>query len=285
MILSVQNKPTYVYTGGKPFDAGLPTAVFIHGAEHDHSVWALQTRYFAHHGFGVLAVDLPGHHRSAGPALDGIGAMADWLADLLDATGVAQACVIGHSMGSLVALDFAARYPQRASALALLATAVPMAVSDALLDAALNHEPQAIAMVNQWSHSTLAAKPSCPGPGFWLHGMNQRLMERVSTTGEPGLFHTDFAACNAYADGLVRAAEIRCPVRLIVGKRDAMTPPRAAQALAQALAQASPRVDTITLDSGHALMTEQPDATLDSLFGFASGVVQSARPASPASLP
>ena len=270
MILEVQNKAAYVYTGGKPFDPSLPGAVFIHGAEHDHSVWALQTRYFAHHGFTVLALDLPGHHRSAGPALTDIASMADWLAALLDAAGMARACVIGHSMGSLVALEFAARYPERTSGLALLATAVPMAVSDALLDAALNREPEAIGMVNQWSHSTLAAKPSCPGPGFWLHGMNQRLMERVSAKGEPGLFHTDFTACNAYADGLASAARVRCPVRLIVGRRDAMTPPRATKTLVQAFAQARAAVDTVTLDAGHALMTEQPDATLDALFDFAS---------------
>jgi pimeloyl-ACP methyl ester carboxylesterase len=173
-------------------------------------------------------------------------------------------------MGSLIALDFAGRYAQRATHLALLATALPMAVSDALLDAALNREPEAIAMVNDWSHSTLAAKPSCPGPGFWLHGMNQRLMEHVSASGEPHLFHTDFTACHTYADGLARAGEVRCATRLIVGRRDAMTPPRAAKALADALAQAGVPVDTVTLDAGHALMTEQPDATLDALFSFAS---------------
>ncbi|HZZ11995.1 MAG TPA: alpha/beta hydrolase [Paraburkholderia sp.] len=277
MILTVENHAAYAYTGGKPFDAALPCAVFIHGAEHDHSVWALQTRYFAHHGFSVLAVDLPGHCRSAGPARTTIAAMADWLAALLDAAGVQSAFVAGHSMGSLIALDFAGRYPARVTRLALLATAIPMSVSDALLDAALHREPDAIAMVNQWSHATLAAKPSCPGPGFWLHGMNQRLMERVSARGESNLFHTDFTACNSYADGLARAAQVRCPTRLIVGRRDAMTPPRAARTLADALKQAGVTVDTIALDAGHALMTEQPDATLDTLFSFAS---QSARTSS-----
>ncbi|MFM0287647.1 alpha/beta fold hydrolase [Paraburkholderia megapolitana] len=270
MIIDVRGTPAYAYTGGKSFDPALPCAVFIHGAEHDHSVWALQTRYFAHHGFSVLAVDLPGHHRSAGPALSSIAAMADWLAALLDAVGVQRAFVAGHSMGSLIALDFAGRYPARATHLALLATAVPMTVSATLLDAAREREPEAIEMVNQWSHSTFAAKPSCPGPGFWLHGMNQRLMERVSATGEPQLFHTDFAACNAYTDGLERAAQVRCPVRFIVGNRDAMTPPRAARALADAFVAAGAAVDTVTLDAGHALMTEQPDATLDALFDFAS---------------
>ncbi|QDQ84687.1 alpha/beta fold hydrolase [Paraburkholderia megapolitana] len=270
MIIDVRGTPAYAYTGGKSFDPALPCAVFIHGAEHDHSVWALQTRYFAHHGFSVLAVDLPGHHRSAGPALSSVAGMADWLAALLDAVGVQRAFVAGHSMGSLIALDFAGRYADRVTHLALLATAVPMTVSATLLDAAREREPEAIEMVNQWSHSTFAAKPSCPGPGFWLHGMNQRLMERVSATGEPQLFHTDFAACNAYTDGLERAAQVRCPVRFIVGKRDAMTPPRAARALADAFAAAGATVDTVTLDAGHALMTEQPDATLDALFDFAS---------------
>ncbi|QCP50067.1 alpha/beta hydrolase [Trinickia violacea] len=270
MIVDLNGAAAYAYTGGKNFDRALPTAVFIHGAQHDHSVWALQSRYFAHHGFNVLAVDLPGHSRSAGPAATSIGALADWLAAFLDAVGADTAFVAGHSMGSLVALEFAARYPARAARLALVATAVPMTVSDALLDAALHRESEAIELVNHWSHSTIAAKPSAPGPGFWLHGMNQRLMERISANGEPRLFHTDFTACNQYADGLARAAQVRCPVRLVLGRKDAMTPPRATRALADALSAAGAEVDTVTLDAGHALMSEQPDATLDALFSFAA---------------
>lgn len=269
MNFDVKGRPAYAYTGGKAFDASRPAAVFIHGAEHDHSVWALQTRYFAHHGFGVLALDLPGHGRSAGPALADVASLADWLIDVLDAAKVEEAVLIGHSMGSLIALDAAARYPTRVAKLALVATAVPMTVSDALLDAAREHEPQAIDMVNQWSHSTIAAKPSSPAPGFWLHGVNQRLMERVSARGEGQLFYTDFSACNAYADGLERAAAVRCPVLVLSGRRDVMTPPKAASALVKAMSQAGVAVETLTLDAGHALMSEQPDATLDALFAFA----------------
>ncbi|HYD82169.1 MAG TPA: alpha/beta fold hydrolase, partial [Paucimonas sp.] len=66
MLLNVQGHEAYCYTGGKKFDATLPTVAFVHGAQHDHSVWILQSRYFAHHGFNVLAVDLPGHGRSKG---------------------------------------------------------------------------------------------------------------------------------------------------------------------------------------------------------------------------
>jgi pimeloyl-ACP methyl ester carboxylesterase len=177
--------------------------------------------------------------------------------------------LIGHSMGSLIALDCAARYPSRVTRLALLATAFPMTVSDALLDAALNREPDAIDMVNQWSHSSIAAKPSCPAPGFWLHGANQRLMERVAARGESHLFHTDFSACDAYAEGLERAAALRCPVQIIAGRLDAMTPPRASRALTDAMKQADVSVETVMLDAGHALMSEQPDATLAALFRFA----------------
>jgi pimeloyl-ACP methyl ester carboxylesterase len=56
----------YAYTGGKAFDPTLPCVVFIHGALNDHSVWTLLARWCAHHGYSVLALDLPGHGRSAG---------------------------------------------------------------------------------------------------------------------------------------------------------------------------------------------------------------------------
>jgi len=266
MLLNVQGQDAYCYTGGKQFTSNLPTAVFIHGAQNDHSVWALQTRYFAHHGFGVLAVDLPGHGRSKGKPLGTVEEMAGWLLALLDAAGVQKAVLIGHSMGSLIALETSFKAPQRCSKLALLGTAYPMKVSDALLEAARNEEQKAIDMVNIWSHSSLAPKPSCPGPGFYVMGGARRLMQRIAQQNPAQVFYTDFSACNAYSNGEAAAQALRCPALLLLGKRDQMTPPKAVAALAKAMPQC--QLAQVG-DCGHDLMAEQPDAVLDALFEFA----------------
>jgi pimeloyl-ACP methyl ester carboxylesterase len=257
----------YAYTGGSAFDAALPAVVFIHGAQHDHSVWSVQSRWFARHGHAVLAVDLPGHGRTPGPALTSVEAMADWLLALLDAAGAGPALLAGHSMGSLVALEAAARAPTRVRALALLGTAWPMKVSDALLATAREDEARAIDMVNAWSHaSLLAPSPLLPAPGFSMSGVNRRLMQRMSARNPDRLFHTDFNACNAYARGLEAAGAVRCPTLFVLGRFDVMTPPRAAQALVDAIADAQ----VVQVDSGHAMMAEQPGAVLDALAAFAS---------------
>ena len=261
MDLLVNGNKAYAYTGGKPFDAALPGVVFIHGALHDHSVWTLLARWFAHHGHGVLAVDLPGHARSAGAPLASVEAIADWALALLDAAGVTQAALVGHSMGSLIALEAAARAPQRVTRLAMVGTAYPMKVSDALLATARDEPLRAIDMVNVFSHSTHAAKPSHPGPGSWLHGSNRALMRRVQASqAAVNLFHHDFSICNAYAGGLEAAARVQCPTTFILGARDQMTQPRHGAELARVL-----KATVHTLQAGHALMTEAPDAVLSAL--------------------
>ena len=261
MDLTVNGNKAYAYTGGKPFDAALPCVVFIHGALHDHSVWTLLARWFAHHGHGVLAVDQPGHARSAGLPLASVEALADWTLQLLDAAGVQQAALVGHSMGSLIALEAAARAPQRVRQLVMVGTAYPMKVSDTLLATARDAPLKAIDMVNVFSHSTIAAKPSHPGPGAWLHGSNRALMRRVQAgQSAVNLFHHDFSVCDAYAGGLQAAAQVQCPATFILGERDQMTQPKHSAELARAL---KARVHMIA--AGHALMTEAPDAVLGAL--------------------
>jgi pimeloyl-ACP methyl ester carboxylesterase len=257
----VRNESAYAYTGGKAFDASLPAVVFVHGGAQDHCVWILQSRYLAHHGHGVLSVDLPGHGRSGGAPLASIEDMADWLVALLDAAQVRAATLIGHSMGSLVVLECAAKHPQRVARIALIGTAFPMRVSPELLEATRSNEAEAQRMINVWSHAACAHYPGNPGPGSWVMGGNLRLMQRQRR----GSLHTDFAACNAYAAGFERAARVECPALFLLGARDAMTPARSGSELAKAVPHATVR----TLGgSGHNLMGEKPDEVLDALVEF-----------------
>jgi pimeloyl-ACP methyl ester carboxylesterase len=116
-------------------------------------------------------------------------------------------------------------------------------------------------MVNAFSHAGMAAKPSYPGPGTWLHGADRALMRRVQAgQRDTNLFHHDFTLCDRYASGMEAAANVRCPVDLVLGARDQMTMPKQAREIAQAL---KARVSTV--DAGHALMAEAPDAVLAAL--------------------
>lgn len=262
MKLTVHGRSAYAYTGGKPFDPTLPCIAFVHGALHDHSAWTLLARWFAHHGWCVLAVDQPGHGQSEGPPPASVEAAADWLLALFDAAGVKRAAVAGHSMGSLIALEAAARAPDRVSHLVMIGTAYPMKVSDALLTTAREQPLKAIDMVNAFSISTHAAKPSYPGPGMWLHGSNRALMRRTlraggTTADGMNLFEHDFRVCDRYAGGLEAAARVRCPATFVLGRSDQMTPPKVTKELADAL-----KARVVQLDSGHHLMAEQPDELL-----------------------
>ena len=276
MKFSVQGQsgavPAYAYSGGKPFDAALPCVVFIHGALHDHSVWTLLARWYAHHGRSVLALDLPGHGRSVGPALASVEALADWVLAALDAAGLdpsSPVSLVGHSLGSLIALEAAARAPERIGRLVMVGSAFPMTVSSALLEAARDDPLKAIDRVNAFSIGSIAAKPSFPGPGMWLHGSNRALMRRVLAGAsrpeagsgcEVNLFHHDFSLCDRYANGLAAAAQVRCPVTMVLGTQDQMTPPRSAREISNAL-----KARTVLLPSGHSLMTEVPDGLLAAL--------------------
>jgi len=266
MYLKVHGHDLYAYTGGKPFDAAKPTAVFIHGVLNDHSAWILQTRYLAHHGWNVLAVDLPGHGRSSGGVPpESVQQAADDMLALLDAAGVAQAALVGHSLGSLIALEAAARAPQRVSHLALVGTAWPMKVSPALLELSLSAPEKAIHMVNVFSHSTLSPPPSALGPGTWLYGGSRALMRRVlASNPRVNLFHTGFKACDSYAGGEQAMSAVRCPVLFLIGRHDQMTPPKAAQSLARHARQAK----VVQVNAGHVLMAEAPDEVLLALRDF-----------------
>lgn len=265
MNLIVNGNKTYCYTGGKAFDAAKPTLIFIHGVLNDHSVWILQSRYLANHGWNVLAVDLPGHCRSAGDPPASVEAAADWVLALMDAAGLDQATLIGHSFGSLIALEAAGRAPERVRQLVLVGTAFPMKVSPALLEASLHEPLKALTMVNVFSRATLAPPPSALGPGTWVFGASMALGKRVlASNTQVNLFHAGFKACDSYANGELAMEKVTCPVLFVLGAVDQMTPPKAAQALIRKAQHGR----VVYLPGGHHQMNETPEPMLAALNGF-----------------
>ena len=257
MNLTVEGKAAFVYTAAHEIDPGKPSVAFVHGAGLDHSWFGLQSRYFGYHGWNVLALDLPGHGRSQGPPIATIGGMADWVLKVLDKLSIAKAVLVGHSMGSLVVLEAAARRPERVEKIALIAVAYPMKVTEQFLDAARRNDFAAFDMSTIWGHAAQVPLGANPNPGMWMYGDTLARLRRLA----PGVLHDDLKASNDY----VFSGTVKCPVLFILGGRDVMTPPRSAAQLKELL----PDSRSVLVDiSGHSLMAEAPDATLDALIGF-----------------
>lgn len=256
----VQGYPAYAYTGGRPFDPAGRAVVFIHGAAFDHTVWQWQSRGFAHHGWTVLAVDLPAHGRSPGVKRTTIEALGDWIVALLDSASLPKAALVGHSMGSLVALAAARAAPDRVTHLALLGTSLPMPVGDAFTAAARDDHPAALDMEVTWGHARNIALASSPVPGMTLWGASRALNARAHA----GVLHADLQACHAFSLTDATLATFGMPTLVLAGLRDQMTPPKAGRAVADRISGA--RFETLA--AGHSMMSEAPHETLAALRRF-----------------
>ena len=256
----VQGYPAYAYTGGRPFDLSLPAIVFVHGAALDHSVWQWQSRYLAHHGYAALAVDLPGHGRSPGAARATIEGYADWVAAFVEAAGLERARLVGHSMGSLIALDTALRHAGRVAKLTLIGIAAPMPVGDAFIAAARDDSPAAFDMETIWGHARQSLLATSPVPGTSLVGASRQLNGRARA----GVQHADLLACNAYKPSAEAIRSLGVPTLVLAGLRDQMTAFKSGKALAAEI----PGAKFVALEAGHSMMSEAPRETLAALRDF-----------------
>jgi pimeloyl-ACP methyl ester carboxylesterase len=256
----VEGYPAYAYTGGREFDPRLPAIVFIHGAAFDHSVWQWQSRYLAHHGFSVLAVDLPGHGRSPGALRATIEDWSRWVASFIEAAGLERPALVGHSMGSLIALQTALEHPERVSKLALVGTSTPMPVGEAFLAAARENSPAALDMEAVWGHSRLSQLAQSPVPGVSLLGASRRLNGRS----KPGALAAALEACSRYRASTQALNALQVPTLVVAGRRDQMTSFKAGKAVAGEI----PGARFVALDAGHSMMSEAPRELLAALKEF-----------------
>ena len=261
MYINLDDTPYYAYTGTHDFDPALETVVFLHGASMDHTVWSHQSRYFAYHGYNVLALDLPGHKFSKGPLLDRVEDMAAWLNRIIDSQPITPVHLVGHSMGSLVCLEASADFcrPDSLQSLSLVGFSYPMSVTPQLMDAARDDPGTAYSMMTQWSYtSRLGGEPI---PGFWSPGMQMSMMENSPE----GSIYANLQACDNYDGGEAALASATCPILFLSGRLDKMAPAKLA------VKHAETRDDAEILlipGCGHSVMSESPDGVLDGLRAF-----------------
>lgn len=252
MYFQLNDKRVFAATGGKEFDNNKPVVMFLHGSGMDHTFFSLLTRFFAFRNYSVLALDLPGHTLSQGPALTSIEAMGDWLNDVVTTLGIENISVVGHSQGCLNALEFASRYAEKIKSVSFIASGMATPVNPALIESAENNPQAAIAMMMSWGFG---------GPGHLHQGQtpgNSMLTcgRYVMTGNTPHELATDLKACNAYENGAAAAAAIHCPVQVILGGKDKMAPRKAGLGLVQALSD--PQLNVIE-QSGHMVPVEAPN--------------------------
>ena len=251
----------HIATGGLDFDATKPVLVFIHGSGQSHLTWVLQTRYFAHRGFSVLAPDLPGHGLSGGTALASIETMADWINDLLDSLGAQTATLIGHSQGVLVALEGARRHPHRVSALGLIAGAMAIPVNDALIEMSQSAPAKAFRMMTSWGHGPGAHKFDNTQPGHAFLGYGRQVMAQ----NDDAALHADLVACNSYGEGETAAAALAQPTLCLIAGKDKMTPAKFGRKMAASISGAELQIFD---RAGHFLPAEYPIEVNDALAAF-----------------
>jgi pimeloyl-ACP methyl ester carboxylesterase len=253
MIVDVDGDAAHASTGGVELTGDDPVVLLIHGAGNDGTVWQLQTRYLAYRGFRAVAVDLPGHGHGEGDALSSVEDMADWVARFIDVAGFGSVHVVGHSMGTFIALELASRYPSLTLSVTLCGTGTAMPVHPDLLDAADNDLPAAAALMAAWGHAKPAHVGLNPTPGLWMIGGARALVENS----RPGVLASDFRACMAYRNAETAAAATTCPATVVIGLGDKMTPPKGGRAVAAALG--SPTIVELA-ETGHSMMIENPRA-------------------------
>ena len=262
MKFKVNNKEVFASTGGRPFDKKKPLIIFIHGSGLSHITWVLQTRYFAFHGYSVLAIDLPGHGYSEGPALESIEEQGKWISDVIDAMEMNQASLVGHSQGCLVVLECASQFPEKIKSIGLMGGAGEIPMNPELLNLAEKGDPKAVELMMDWAHGPAGHFGGHPVPG--LYHINTGGMLAKSRTIKETL-GVDFRACDNYKNGFEAAKKIKIPTLSILATDDKMCPVKEGKKLA-GLIEGS-KVDIID-NCGHMMLLEEADRVLKVLKKF-----------------
>ena len=226
--------------------------VFVHGSGDDAHVWdALIARLPEE---TALALDLPGHGARADqpdPAQMSVAEYAAAVREELERHDTREVCLIGHSLGSAIALRLAADAPALVRRLVLVGAGARLRVSPALLEGAQRDQAATALRLTELA----------------MTDEHQALAQEYAATRAPlapGILHRDLAACDAF-DMMGELDQVRQPTLLLTGEHDRLTPVKYATYLAEHLPNA--RREVIP-GAGHYVMLEAPDAMAAALRGW-----------------
>lgn len=201
----------YRHTAQPPSDRS-PAIVLVHGAGCSSLDWP-QTWLDKHDGdlggYAVYALDLPGHGASGGAPIADIPAMGALVSAFVEGLGLGNVCLVGHSMGSAIAIASALEKPSNISRLVLIAGAGRFDVQQGLLDG-LN--------------SNFEATAEKVAEASWLGASNPSLKDKtvkaMHEAGQKTLLN-DFSACRT-VNLMDDLSKITVPVLAIAARQDRM---------------------------------------------------------------
>ena len=262
MRFKVNDEEVFASTGGRPFDKKKPLIIFVHGSGLTHMTWVLQTRYFAFHGYSVLALDMPGHGLSAGESLKSIEEMADWISDVIESVGYKEASLVGHSQGCLVSLECASKFPKKIKTLSLMGGAGAIPMNPELLSLAENNDTKAVDLMMDWAHGPAGHFGGHPVPGLYHINTGGMLAKSRTIKNTLGV---DFRACDNYKNGPEIAKKLDLPTLSILGAQDRMCRLKDGKILADYIKGSEVHVIE---NCGHMMLLEEADQTLEILKKF-----------------
>lgn len=226
------------FYAGDPAGKGIPL-VLCHGSGGSHRHWLSQLRDLSA-AVNPLAVDLPGHGRSAGEPEESIAAYRAWLHDFCATLGLKRFILGGHSMGGAIVLDYALHHPGDLAGLVLVGTGARLRVAPAILEPC--RAGQVPAAMLDFAYSPQAA------PGLLEEGRKE-----METT-PAAVYLADLTACDRF-DVMDRLEEIELPVLIICGGADRLTPVKYSRYLQEHLRKA----ELVEIEgAGHMVMLEAP---------------------------
>jgi pimeloyl-ACP methyl ester carboxylesterase len=237
------------------FDEGRkddPPVIFMHGAGSSHLTWPAALRRMADQR--VLAVDLPGHGKSAGVALQSVAAYTNQMMEFLTALGLYQAVFVGHSMGGAIALDLAIQHPSHVAGLGLIGTGAYLGIDQGMLDDLANPITAPTGLQFFASHAF--------GPGS-SPALAERCLKTMKET-RPSVLYGDFRACAGF-DQREAVNRIEAPTWIIAGAEDRLTPLAYAHFLAERIPAA--RLQVLS-GAGHMVYLERPAQVAQGLQQF-----------------